>query len=440
MSDALFDLPRYEDLSKDEQDPIMDWPLDKPLLVSGPPGTGKTVLALYRCRLLREAKSQFQFIVYNNALNDYLRNAIKALKLDEATAATFHSWLYRVYNRELKALGQKRPPPAITGTTQNGKGSEDSFLYDWAAIQKDFSAAKLTAGHMVLDEGQDLPPDFYAAISGISTAYTIFADENQRIGQHQCKLEDIRTYVGKIDERTLKRNYRNTLPIARLAAAFHVGIETGIATMPQASSGQKPVWLKGPKEAQMARIVQHCRNNATRSIGIFVPDYDLNDEAFGLLNLDPQLKSRAEQFVGRTTGINCSACGKRIQKRKTSRGRDCFRCPDWRWVNGQSNGHGFFWPTGRREERLPDRIPLKFRKNTVCVLNTNLSKGLEFDTVFVPFLQTGGKNSRWDDATRMLLYVVSSRARKELVFLSDGPDPEILSKIPMDLMKVETLK
>lgn len=46
-------LPAWNELSKDEQVPILNLPLDKNCVVLGPPGSGKTVLALHRAARLK---------------------------------------------------------------------------------------------------------------------------------------------------------------------------------------------------------------------------------------------------------------------------------------------------------------------------------------------------------------------------------------------------
>lgn len=42
-------------------------------------------------------------------------------------------------------------------------------------------------------------------------------------------------------------------------------------------------------------------------------------------------------------GKQCEMCGKVLEFKKTSSGKSTWRCPDWRWNNGNPNGHAQEW-------------------------------------------------------------------------------------------------
>lgn len=42
-------------------------------------------------------------------------------------------------------------------------------------------------------------------------------------------------------------------------------------------------------------------------------------------------------------GKACSACNKVLEMKKTSSGKTTWRCPDWRWNNGNPNNHDQEW-------------------------------------------------------------------------------------------------
>src|SRR5262245_30936537 len=88
-------LPSYQDLSK-EQDRINDLPADGRHLVIGPPGTGKTVMALYRAAMLKKVKRRSMLLMYSRLLMQYTESAAEELLLD-GQVSTFHRWFYDFY-------------------------------------------------------------------------------------------------------------------------------------------------------------------------------------------------------------------------------------------------------------------------------------------------------------------------------------------------------
>ncbi len=73
-------------------------------LVSGPPGTGKTVMALYRAHALEIDDRPASLLMHGNVLSQYTRLAAKGLGI-EASVATFHSWLRNVWRNQLPRQG-----------------------------------------------------------------------------------------------------------------------------------------------------------------------------------------------------------------------------------------------------------------------------------------------------------------------------------------------
>ena len=50
-------LPTYEDIARDEEQlGVYETPFDESLFVAGPPGSGKTVLAVHRARMLARCR------------------------------------------------------------------------------------------------------------------------------------------------------------------------------------------------------------------------------------------------------------------------------------------------------------------------------------------------------------------------------------------------
>src|SRR5687767_5811755 len=97
-------LPSYQDLSK-EQDRINNLPLDASFLVVGPPGTGKTVMALYRAEMLGSKGTELSLLMHSRLLMQYTGDAADELEI-VGKIETFHRWFFGFWYKHYK---QKYP-------------------------------------------------------------------------------------------------------------------------------------------------------------------------------------------------------------------------------------------------------------------------------------------------------------------------------------------
>lgn len=139
-------LPAYQELSK-EQDEINSLPLEASHLVTGPPGTGKTVMALYRTEMLTRQGAEARLLMYSRLLSNYVESAVDELDL-AGKASTYHSWLYWFYKSQYRRdLPQDGP-----------------YMPAWTEILTKVQEAPPPAASMpflIVDEGQDLPKEFF---------------------------------------------------------------------------------------------------------------------------------------------------------------------------------------------------------------------------------------------------------------------------------------
>ena len=62
-------LPTYEEIARDEQQlEVYETPFEESLFAVGPPGSGKTVLAIHRAHMLASADLEVVLITYNRML------------------------------------------------------------------------------------------------------------------------------------------------------------------------------------------------------------------------------------------------------------------------------------------------------------------------------------------------------------------------------------
>ena len=355
------------DLSK-EQDRVNNLPLGESHLVLGPPGTGKTVVALYRASMLQKRKTPVTLVAYNKLLGTYLSGAVGQLAINSATK-TYHSWFWGLYRRHFKAdlptLGSSWDP-------------------DWNRILQDFSSHPLPDSlreYLIIDEGQDLHPMFYALLPSISSNFTIFADENQRITSEHSTISNMLACLPQgYEPYWLHRNYRNTREIAQVAAAYYTGADTGIPDLPERKGSTPQVRCFGTLDEQAEFIARYEKNNPSKQVGVFV-------------YTKKQLNKLKYRLEGRTHN--------RLQ----------------------------FYMSNSREASFD---PSKKGITLLCYAS---SKGLEFDTVFLPALEGLPLEAAGDPSWTMKMYVMCARARDELFFLhSADEEPGLLTKLTTGLV------
>ena len=377
-------LPSYQDLSK-EQDEINNLPLDGIYLVTGPPGTGKTVMALYRSWMLSKRGRHVRLLMYSRLLSQYTSSAIDALGID-GVVNTLNSWFFGFYQQIYR-----EPPPQIR-----------SYEFDWDRVLErihGMAPPSNSLPDLLVDEGQDFPEAFYTVARYLSKNLTVFADENQTLTPNNSTIKKIAERLGMDSDdpphrlgrwnyQTLERNYRNTVEIASLARVFYTGLKTGVPKLPE-RHGQKPR-LVATNTFQQAIdfIARYQQNHTDREIGILLPSRKLQGQVTRALRQrkqrDPNWTNRIENYVG-GRGSNADV--------------------------------------------------LDFDSPGIKVVNYKSAKGLEFDTVFIPELQKL-RDEPDDTDFKMRFYVLISRARDELYLMYSGIDePRILSAFPADLVE-----
>ena len=103
----------------------------------------------------------------------------------------------------------------------------------------------------------------------LSKNITVFADENQRLMEHNSTLADIRLYSGISGETfELRRNYRNTLEIAALARHFCVDTKN-LPDLPtrRREKPSRPATREPRRTVDFIRTT--ARNNDDLQIGVF---------------------------------------------------------------------------------------------------------------------------------------------------------------------------
>lgn len=274
-------LPKFDDLIGEQMD-VYEHDPDINLFVVGPPGSGKTSLMVVRAKLLVAAGKKVIAITKNKML------AALAEQLSERdfSACTMHSFVASDYYRIFGTL-----PPSYA-----------PFYFNWEAI----TAAYLGAGivpeidHVVIDEGQNLPPGFFNWIVRFKAkTLTVFADEDQSTDTQRSRITDI-CAAGMPPPVRLTTNHRNTEEIALVAEHFHRSAVLPPGIVVRGRNGEKPQLLTFSSwDDVAARIATRFLNRGT-SIGLIVWRKVEAEDMVRLLKQKLSSNSRVESYTSDT--------------------------------------------------------------------------------------------------------------------------------------------
>lgn len=392
-------LPNTEELN-DEQLEVFMAPLTTDVLVIGPPGTGKTVMALYRAQIIhrKNQNAKFWILMYNRLLRRYTENNLDAGEFHGGAAVaprikTMFSWLGYVWGR---SWGWRRDWRDFDNL--NWIDGIAQLSNKPAHVQK----RAFTWDHVIIDEGQDFAKGFYmllqsakalGAQAGKRMALTVFADENQRLNSdNNCSIGEIRSElkVPGYEEFSLNTNYRNSVQIAKLASHFYCGLSTGIPHMPGRKGPVNPV-LRSYVDSvsETAQIATFATSNEDLSIGVIVQTDALRRNIYD--NLVARLSG---------TGVKIYTYHHKLKKEEV------------------------------------ENLEIEDSGSITIVCGASC-KGLEFDAVFLPRLESYNPDPGNELVFRMNMYVRISRARDYLfmsyVSANDGK-PEVLNYLPEQLV------
>lgn len=369
-----FDLPGIQDLNKD-QDEALARPMDGQHLVIGGPGTGKSVVALLKARRLGEKNKLYGALVYNHLL--YHSNRHLFGKENVFPAGTWDRWFRRLYGRIFGSDIPTLEPKKLGGYSP----------INWAAVKERIKKLSEDLDHsdkyIVIDEGQDIPPPFYEALTNLGFEnFYVVADQNQQIHADSCSSRrDIEDSLGieSCDVLELTTNYRNTHSIAALASHFYPDDKSS----PPVNSPEPSLSAVAPElltygtedtatlDAVASNILQLCDRNPRKLVGVIVPNNRVREKFNQALHqANPTL--------------------------------DNEKPPIQTFASGQNDA--------------PD-----FGSGGILVINAQSCKGLEFDTVILADIDSHQPKQRDSYVLKSRFYVMVSRARDQVIMLRTGP-------------------
>ncbi|WP_093754173.1 hypothetical protein [Streptomyces sp. DvalAA-19] len=311
-------------------------------------------------------------ITHSNILTQYIDHSAGDLT-DNVRVTTFHRWLSGFWRTHF----QEEPPT-------NGA---DQWTYDWPKMQLDcFHRMPTSLEYLVIDEGQNLPSQFYELCHIIKIPVTVFADPTVNIEDGQTPVVEIEKKMRPKSTTALQNNHRNSREIAMLAECFRVGsIEVE------------------PEHPDRAGDIPHLMNCSSGHPFI------------------PQLAQYISSHPNSTVGIICRTA--QLQRE----------------VHLQLSKLGFHSSTQSYISDDKNRSVLDFTTNKVSIVNVASMKGIEFDIVFIPDLDSYVEDPTGASA-RSQFHTLCMRARDELYFVHHGRrEPDILAGIPNTLLGRRTI-
>ena len=378
MAKREFELPGIQDLSK-EQEAALSVPTEGQHLIIGGPGTGKTVLALIRARRHQRAREHYVFLVFNHLLE----RASRQLFGDRLHCQRWELWFRATFKK-------------ITGRSVPRKAANDNGYREihWdgvqAIVQSMPGGVTTRRPFLVIDEGQDMPPQFYNALVDLGfDRFFVAADQNQQIFKNNSSRKDIQDCLA-IDTAAvieLRQNYRNRHHVARLAREFYTGDPASAPPMiPPVDRGTIPLLYRyddSRLDKVAGAIVRFADRNPRQLIGIIAPRNTVRQRYVQALRSVAIPLDNERPTIATFAGEN--------------------------------------------------RPQVRFDEGGVLVINAQACKGLEFDTVMLADIDE--HYYRWDDpdVAKRLFYVMVARAKERVfMFMKRGGRTHIESILPTD--------
>lgn len=198
-------LVTINDLDSTQREVVEMRPFNSSMFVSGPPGSGKTSVAILRTRMLLDnGVSNVLFLLYNHSLYGYLRKIFSKMNINQnVNIETKDIFFWNLHRR----LGYIDP----SGYSYEDKYSQ--ILYDIDQEDEE-DLPKYTL--LVLDESQDFSRMELQLLRKMSDKMIVLADFDQQVYERNIDA----TCFSDLPHRELKTIYRFGKEIAHIAQSF----------------------------------------------------------------------------------------------------------------------------------------------------------------------------------------------------------------------------
>lgn len=268
MTDFRFRLPSINDLTDLQQVAFYE---PRPVLVTGGPGSGKTVVSVFRYLRQITTDQNAMFFTFNRTLMSAIRGTLRqqadlrlpGLSEDDVEQiiqkkiASMFEW----YGAEFHQALSQQSDEEITknfATYRHRKLGNDKF------------------SEIFIDESQDLRPGVLSSAYEFAHKVSCGADRAQDLqGHYAGPADDIIYSLLQAQKRTIRQgltsNFRNTKEIFEFARQFvpedHSVQDIEVDELP---GGEMPEITELSEQEQLATVLEIIRQNPNSNIGILV--------------------------------------------------------------------------------------------------------------------------------------------------------------------------
>ncbi len=264
-------LPSFNDLIPEQRNIFLANP-DDSMLIVGPPGSGKTSIALWKANILSgpDLRRRVQVVTRNRMLSALATQISQDQGNAPVTSATMATYLTSDYGRRFSRFAPQWSP----------------FNYIWEQILREYEAANVqpSIDHLIVDEGQNLPlPFFIWARRFMARAVSVFADEDQSTEVNGTRVDQLEQ-AGFTDVHPLTVNHRNTQEVANLVEHFHTNRRLPPLPASRGFSGVAPRILQVATWPALAEAVARRWRNRGDALGVILYEVDDIKRLHGLIS------------------------------------------------------------------------------------------------------------------------------------------------------------
>lgn len=351
-------LPSLRELDE-EQLSVIHGSLNKGgCLIYGPAGCGKTSISLYCAKTLEDTKKSYIVFLYTDVLKKFILAALDDLDIPHYRVHRFYQWVHNLY---MKNIGFPPNPIDDSGNT--------NFSIWIDKLLEHFSKYKNKIPHydyIIIDEAQDFPKNVSELLHLMSENLIVAGDSAQSIYENNPSFEIFSENWQPINTKyQLAHNYRNPKTIAKIAALFlDSDSEQFLNSVKGREYEMKPIlYLVDDENEYAERIIQVIQNShGAERIGV--------------------LCFKKEQILS----LGSIFEKKGIDHQIALRNSDC-----------------------------------NFKEPLPTLTTIHSSKGLEFDTVILPYLDKSTWDtefSRVEEKRKKAFFVALTRAKNKLYLIA----------------------